>query len=94
MVNKLGAYFKLQVPHSLLVQDITFDAVDSSSEWSENCLGEARYTCEFNKEEQSISSLVFEADGSGCCSQPRNNLNFCNFNSPTSFFEMGYTSSN
>lgn len=31
LVNKLGAYFKFEVPHSLTVEDVSLDGADSSS---------------------------------------------------------------
>lgn len=46
--NKLGAYFFFDVPRSLTLLNLKFDAIDSLGTWNDNCLGHKENTCGYD----------------------------------------------
>ena len=87
--HKLGSYFYFDVPRSLNLTNLIFDAVDSMGTWNLDCIGTNEDTCRYDAATNSILSVK-----SGCCSEPVQYLEHCNINNPTSFIRIHYSASN
>lgn len=88
-MNKIGSYFTLDVPASLTITNVIFDAIDSMGSFDLGCLGQKADTCSFDTDDFSVNSEM-----GACCSEPTQHLETCNFAHPTSLIRIKYTNAN
>ncbi len=65
--NKIGSYFKLDVPKSLTISNVIFDGIDSQGALNGMCSGSKLDTCSFDA---SNNNTISDATPSPCCSTP------------------------
>ena len=86
--NKIGAYFNIETPLSLLLQDLTFDALDSLSAWDPSgCSASHLVSCTLDPETKEVT----DADPSsncGCASPTDHSLENCSHHLPTFFLKV------
>ena len=92
IVNKIGAYFHIDVPHSLEIYNVIFDGLDSLGTWNAACLGSHTRICQLDASTKSVS----DASSSGltciCAKPPLQSLNNCVSPLPTSLIKLDYKS--
>ncbi len=86
--NKIGVFFTIEVPKSLTVSRLVFDALDSLGDWTPQCLGDKTPTCGF-----AGGHPTEEVAGCGCAVSTVQ-LEHCNFHAPTSLFRVRYSPAN
>ena len=88
VVNKIGAYFRIDVPHSLEIHKVIFDGLDSLGTWSSECLGSHSRICQIS------GTAVSDDPSSGvtcnCTAPSLQSLNNCVSPLPTSFIRLDY----
>ena len=91
LMNKAGAFFKLSVPRTLTLKNITFDSADSHAECPSgttcDCSARREPLCQFDPVIRSFSAL------SDCeCPLAKMSANNCLLPVPNAFIEFDYNS--
>ena len=90
IINKIGAYFHIEVPHSLEIYRVIFDSLDSMGSWNTQCLASHSRICQINSSTKAISDDTSSGMACTCASPSMQSLNNCVTPLATSFIKMDY----